>query len=71
VQVGDLLHAEPAELAAADGAGHVIAAPIVHLDDVGAAARAGLDVISWRQKGSGLCSDYPRTGRGIFSILGK
>lgn len=46
VQVGDLLHAEPAELAAADGAGHVIAAAVVHLDDVGAAAGAGLDVVS-------------------------
>lgn len=50
VQVGDLLHAEPAELAAADGAGHVIAAAIVHLDDVGATAGAGLDVISWGKK---------------------
>lgn len=46
VQVGNLLHAEPAELTAADGAGHVIAAPIIHLDDVGTTARAGLDVIS-------------------------
>lgn len=46
VQVRDLLHAEPAELTAADGAGHVITAPIIHLDDVGATARAGLDVIS-------------------------
>ncbi len=50
VQVGDLLHAEPAELAAAHGAGHVIAAPIIHLDDVGATARAGLDVISWGKR---------------------
>lgn len=50
VQVGDLLHAEPAELAAADGAGHVIAAAIVHLDDVGATAGAGLDVIGWGKK---------------------
>lgn len=50
VQVGDLLHAEPAELAAADGAGHVVAAPVVHLDDVGAAAGAGLDVVGWGQK---------------------
>lgn len=46
VQVRDLLHAEPAELTAADGARHVITAPVIHLDDVGAAARAGLDVIS-------------------------
>lgn len=50
VQIGDLLHAEPAELAAADGTGHVIAAPVVHLDDVGATAGAWLDVISWRQR---------------------
>lgn len=49
VQVGDLLHAEPAEFAAAHGTGHVITAPIVHFDDVGAAARARLDVISWGQ----------------------
>lgn len=47
MQVGDLLHAEPAELAAADGAGHVVTAAVVHLDDVGAAAGAGLDVIGW------------------------
>ena len=47
VQVGDLLHAEPAELGAADGTGHVITAAVVHLDDVRTAARAGLDVISW------------------------
>ena len=46
MQVRDLLHAEPAELAATDGAGHVIAAPIVHLDDVGTTAGTGLDVIS-------------------------
>lgn len=50
MQVGDLLHAEPAELAAADGAGHVVAAAVVHLDDVGAAAGAGLDVIGWGEK---------------------
>ena len=47
MQVGDLLHAEPAELTAAHGARHVVAAPIVHLDDVGATARTRLDVISW------------------------
>lgn len=46
VQVRDLLHAEPAELASADGTGHVIAASIVHLNDVGSTARAGLYVIS-------------------------
>lgn len=49
VQVGYLLHAEPAEFAAAHGTGHVITAPIVHFDNVGAAARARLDVISWRE----------------------
>lgn len=46
MQVRDLLHAEPAELAAAHSTRHVVAAPVVHLDDVGAAARARLDVIS-------------------------
>lgn len=45
MQVRDLLHAEPAELTAAHGAGHMVAAPVVHLDDVGAAARARLDVV--------------------------
>lgn len=48
MQVGDLLHAEPTELTAADGAGHVVTAPIIHLDDVGRAARARFDVITWR-----------------------
>lgn len=48
VQVRDLLHAEPAELTAADGAGHVIAASIIHLNDIGTAARAWLDVVSWK-----------------------
>ena len=47
VQVRDLLHAEPAELAATDSAGHVVTAAVVHLDDVSAAPRARLDVISW------------------------
>ena len=46
MQVGDLLHAEPAELTAADSAGHVVTAAVVHLDDVGGAARARLDVIA-------------------------
>lgn len=50
MQVRDFLHAEPAELAAAHGAGHVVAAPVVHLDDVSAATRAGLDVIGWIDK---------------------
>ena len=44
VQVGDLLHAQPAELRAANGARHVVARAVVHLDDEGAAARARLDV---------------------------
>lgn len=48
VQVGDLLHAEPAELTAADGTGHVIAASIIHLNDIGTASRAWLDVVSWK-----------------------
>lgn len=54
VQVGDLLHAEPAEFTATDSTGHVITAAIVHFDNVGATARARLDVISWgeRQKAS-------------------
>lgn len=48
MQVGDLLHTEPAKLTAADGAGHVITTPVVHFDDVGSAARARLDVVTWR-----------------------
>lgn len=47
MQVRDLLHAKPTELTAADGAGHVIAASVVHLDDVGCTARAWFDVITW------------------------
>lgn len=46
MQVRDLLHTEPAKLTAADGAGHVITTPVVHFDDVGSAARAGLDVVT-------------------------
>lgn len=46
MQIRDLLHAEPAELAATHGTRHVVAAAVVHLDDVSAAARARLDVIS-------------------------
>lgn len=46
VQVRDLLHAEPAKLAAADSTGHVITASIIHLDDVGSTTRAWLDVIA-------------------------
>lgn len=49
MQVGDLLHTEPAKLTAADGAGHVVAAAVVHFDDVGGAAGARLDVVTWRQ----------------------
>lgn len=47
MQVGDLLHAEPAELAAAHSAGHVIAAPVVHLDDVSSTAWAGLYIVCY------------------------
>lgn len=46
MQVRDLLHAEPAELTAAHGAGHVVTAAVVHLDYVGTTSWAGLDVIS-------------------------
>ena len=61
MQVGDLLHAEPAELAATHGAGHVITAAVVHLNDVGAAARTRLDVIGCRKvrfKGSRLFQHF-------------
>ena len=53
VQVGDLLHAQPAELTAAHGARHVVTAAVVHLDDVGGAARARLDVIGYATEGDG------------------
>lgn len=46
MQVRNLLHAQPAKLTAAHGAGHVVAAPVVHLDDVSSAARTWLDVVS-------------------------
>lgn len=45
VHVGDLLHAQPAELTGTHGAVHAVAAAIVGLHDVGAAARAGLDLL--------------------------
>ena len=47
MQVRDLLHAEPAELTATDGAGHVVTTAVVHLDDVSSTAWTRLDVISW------------------------
>ena len=43
MQVRHLLHAQPAELRAADDARHVIARAVVHLDDEGAAAWTRLD----------------------------
>lgn len=68
VQVGDLLHAEPAELTAADGAGHVIAASIVHLNDVGTTARAWLDVVSWRRKNRHLAARRHRLWRFLLWV---
>lgn len=46
MQVRDLLHTQPAELAAADSTGHVITAPIIHFDDVGGTTRTRLDVVA-------------------------
>jgi hypothetical protein len=43
MQVGNFFHAEPAELGAADRAGHVVAGPVVHLDDQHVAARTNLE----------------------------
>ena len=45
VHVGDLLHAQPAELTGAHGAVHAVAAAVVGLHDVSAAARARLDLL--------------------------
>ncbi len=42
MQVGDLFHAEPAELGAAHRARHVVAAAVVHLDDQHVAAGTDL-----------------------------
>lgn len=50
MQIRDLLHAQPAELAATHRAGHVVTAPVVHLDDVSAATRTRLDVISYGEE---------------------
>lgn len=61
VQVWDLLHAQPAELAAADSAGHVVAAAVVHFDDVSGTAGARFDVISWEVKGGGKKKEYSFT----------
>lgn len=63
MQVGDLLHAEPAELAAAHGTRHVVAAAVVHLDDVSAAAWARLDVIG--------CGEETRDSGGISAVRAK
>lgn len=68
MQVRDLLHAEPAELAAAHRARHVVTAPVVHLDDVGAAARARLDVIGYGEETGlnwTLCGGYEESTQGI------
>lgn len=46
MQVGDLLHAEPAKLTATHSAGHVVTTTIVHFDDVSSAAGARLDVVA-------------------------
>jgi hypothetical protein len=43
MQVRNFFHAEPAELGAADRAGHVVAGPVVHLDDQHVAARTNLE----------------------------
>lgn len=48
MQVRDLLHTQPAELTATHSAGHVITAPIVHLNDVGRTAGTWLYVIGFR-----------------------
>lgn len=45
MQVRDLLHAQPAELTSTHGAGHVVTAAIIHLDNVGTATRAWLDIV--------------------------
>ena len=44
MKVRDLLHAEPAELRAADGAGHVVTRPVVHLDYQHVTPRADLQL---------------------------
>lgn len=45
MHVGDLLHAQPAELTGTHGAVHAVAAAIVGLHDVGAAAGTRLDLL--------------------------
>lgn len=50
MQVRNFLHAQPAELAATYGAGHVITAAVVHFDDVGTAAWTWLDVIGCQRE---------------------
>lgn len=71
MQIRDLLHTEPAELTATHRTRHVVAAPIVHLDDVSTATRARLDVISYGGKSTGsswtLCCEYEESMRG-FSL---
>lgn len=50
VQIRDLLHAEPAELSAADAADHVVAGAVFHLHDQHGAAGARLHVTWWPEK---------------------
>ncbi len=45
MQVADLLHAEPAELAAAHRARDVVAAAVVHFDDEREALGAAFDLL--------------------------
>ena len=52
MQVGDFLHAEPAELGAADRARHVIARAVDHLDDQNVAAWTNLNEVKIKNSGS-------------------
>ena len=71
VQVADLLHAEPAELAAAHAARDVVARAVVHLDDERRALGTPLDLLldnvavgaATRQYGRGGCGRGGSRGR--------
>lgn len=69
MQVGDFLHAEPTELTATDGAGHVITASIVHLEDVRRAARAWFDVVTLGRQVEDMELDKIYVAHALFVAL--
>lgn len=68
MQVRDLLHTQPAELTAAHCAGHVITAPIIHLNDVGRTAGTWLNVVSLGRQTKQLRALFADMTQDVFSL---